>query len=459
MKYLLINIYMLLLLNNVRSQSFWINRNPFLDTLYQSDQVIEQISNTDINHFLPIFHKQIQPSQTIIKNKKGLFILIDGTGQVFQAVDTTSIQILFKRIDSTVYFGNNFASLNFSKTDTLYSFGGYGYWHMNGQLRYFNQGAEWDIKKISKEIPSNNLKSYYSQKDNKIYFIDSKVGEEIAFDEVEEKYQVYELDLKTFKNKLLGKLNKQFNNFDGFSKFIYLPSLNGVLMSIRLDKYLINYKENLVYRLKNENIKKAFHKNSTELIGNFFEKNGKIYFTNYPEYKVFVLPISLSDFSIEPYSVYETEKVNNSVYLFSAFFVLVAFGIILYYFNKKRFPELKISNIVDTIESVPNDNNDFSNIEIQLINLIIECNSNSSQLTMEKINNTLGISRKSVEVQKKVRGDTINRINHKFKVLFNSQAIFIERYRSENDRRSYDYVINNQNKNIYTKLIAQRKTK
>ena len=65
------------------------------------------------------------------------------------------------------------------------------------------------------------------------------------------------------------------------------------------------------------------------------------------------------------------------------------------------------------------------------------------------MNNILGVIKKSIETQKKVRGDTINRINYKFKTHFELDVDFIERLRSESDRRFYNYIINKENAALY----------
>ena len=65
--------------------------------------------------------------------------------------------------------------------------------------------------------------------------------------------------------------------------------------------------------------------------------------------------------------------------------------------------------------------------------------------SVEDINASLGLNKKTLEIQKKVRTETINRINHKFKIKYNLSADLIERIRSEEDRRFYKYIINEEN--------------
>jgi hypothetical protein len=61
----------------------------------------------------------------------------------------------------------------------------------------------------------------------------------------------------------------------------------------------------------------------------------------------------------------------------------------------------------------------------------------------------LGVKNKSIEIQKKVRTETIIRINHKFNVNFNMDTVFIERVRSIEDRRYFNYFINEENINTF----------
>src|SRR5258708_2684288 len=69
--------------------------------------------------------------QFLIRNNKGLYMLVDGTGRVYK-VEKKEHEIRFLRVDSTRFFGYNFGFSAFSYRDSIYSFGGYGYWRFNG---------------------------------------------------------------------------------------------------------------------------------------------------------------------------------------------------------------------------------------------------------------------------------------------------------------------------------------
>jgi hypothetical protein len=80
-----------------------------------------------------------------------------------------------------------------------------------------------------------------------------------------------------------------------------------------------------------------------------------------------------------------------------------------------------------------------------LIQQLLDASKMKKQFSVEDINTALGLGRKSLEVQKKGRTETINRINHKFKVTSKSTTDLIERVRLKEDKRFYSYVINNEN--------------
>ena len=60
---------------------------------------------------------------------------------------------------------------------------------------------------------------------------------------------------------------------------------------------------------------------------------------------------------------------------------------------------------------------------------------------ISEINYVLGIKDKNTGLQKKVRSDTINSINEKFKINLQSEELIIQSIRSEIDKRYLEYFI------------------
>lgn len=72
-----------------------------------------------------------------------LLATFSGSGQVFE-IDTVNNRI--DRQDRTFYQGYNFDAYQFQRNDTIFSFGGYGFWLENNLLTYFSEvRREWNF--------------------------------------------------------------------------------------------------------------------------------------------------------------------------------------------------------------------------------------------------------------------------------------------------------------------------
>ena len=126
---------------------------------------------------------------------------------------------------------------------------------------------------------------------------------------------------------------------------------------------------------------------------------------------------------------------------------LIGLGI---YFAKRKKNILSVQ-LQDDLPVYNTDltNNEFNEIERKIIDKLIEKSNNNAFFNVEEFNSYLGIKKKTIEIQKRVRTEAINRINHKFNVNFNKETLFIERVRTNEDRRYFNYMINKENANIY----------
>jgi hypothetical protein len=98
---------------------------------------------------------------------------------------------------------------------------------------------------------------------------------------------------------------------------------------------------------------------------------------------------------------------------------------------------------------------EFNELEKQLILFLIDKTNRSEVCNVEEINFSLGISKKTLEIQKRTRTETIHRINHKFRLIYEIENDLIERVRSEEDKRYYHYIINKENAALYKKLYKK----
>ena len=142
------------------SQSVTIDSNSAIQFLYNYPHKIGLISMT-YGVPSPIIRKGFSYIK-LVKNEMGLFILINGTGRVYKAVSLINNSVTFDRIDSTDFYGNTFSSIDFSYNNSLYSYGGYGYFNINGQLRLYNPENEWSIVRLNQELKVlDHLTNYF----------------------------------------------------------------------------------------------------------------------------------------------------------------------------------------------------------------------------------------------------------------------------------------------------------
>jgi hypothetical protein len=157
----------------------------------------------------------------------------------------------------------------------------------------------------------------------------------------------------------------------------------------------------------------------------------------------------MNDFKEEDYPIYIPETNYKYLWIVLLLFFISISTLVIYKITKRK------KNVKqDTMEDyyiVDLNSNEFNSIENTLINKLIERSNIDAHLTVDELNSLLGIKKKTIEIQKRVRNEAINRINHKFIINFNIETTFIERTRSAEDRRFFNYIISKENAKVYLK--------
>ena len=90
----------------------------------------------------------------IAKQKGQIYIQPLGTGRLYQIIKNNDTYRSI-RIDSTIHSGVNFFSKTFFTRDTLYQFGGLGFWSIRGLLTFFSrQTDQWELIQTNRAVPS-----------------------------------------------------------------------------------------------------------------------------------------------------------------------------------------------------------------------------------------------------------------------------------------------------------------
>jgi hypothetical protein len=421
------------------TQTITIDSNSLFQFLFNYPHKISLFSRTYIS---PLEFKEGTASVKIIKNELGLYLLINGTGRVYKAVSLQNNRVNFQRIDSTINFGFNFSSIDFSFNNDIYSYGGYGYWNINGQLRIYTAHHEWSIVKLDKELDVLDNLNYYSEEKSRLYFVEAPHVIESTNSKTTE-YNAIVLNLDKLENKNLGQINRKIN-ISNAKIICSLTHLNGSLICIDYDFYIIDYENNKIYKLINKKLNKLFFSMLNNNFNTFFSIDNKIYFYNKPKNILSSISISKSDFKPEPYPLYK-KAIDYELIKYAFLITILGFIILLYAYKKIHRNKVKNNQILEPDKS----SNEFTNIEITIIKSLIIVSENNGYLNVSEINEILGIKKKAIEIQKRVRSETINRINHKFNIEYNQKTVLIERIKSKEDARFYNYFINSSNIKIY----------
>ena len=400
--------------------------------------------------------------QAITKSSKGLFLNHLGTGRIYQwKGDEASGQ--WTRIDSTYFTGYNFLSLFFSMDSTIYSFGGTGYWYNNGNLRKYNPIAkEWNVKRLDNSIPwiyETDELFYIDTSNRKLYFngqgrkFDAGLADASVDSSSINKLYCIDIDKGTFKE--LGSYEPSMTGFFGQTPW-------GTIVSF--DK-LADYSNNKYYKLS-EKIETQLFKilsssNSSSFIKQYsFWIDSVLYFTK-TDLKYDSIIIHRSDLTPTNIPVYfpstnqELRKSTTSIpwlWIISTA-MLISLNIYLYKRRNKKH-STAIANNNEGSELFIQEKFKLTEVELNLLQTIFENSILKKTTSIDSINTILGCTNKSIEVQKRLRSDTINTINQKISMSVLIDYNIIQRKRSEFDGRSFEYFIEEQNLHQVRKFLA-----
>jgi hypothetical protein len=403
----------------------------------------------------------------LVKHKGQIYVQPLGTGRLYEIVQKDNAYFS-KRIDSTIHSGVNFFSKTFFARDTLYQFGGLGFWTIRGIMTFFSKETnQWELVQTNRAVPSffdlnqdavthvidhpKNPKLYLSNSYKYKNYPQSFdiVGNDTCF--------VFDYNTKLWSP--LGKLNPELKRILLAKNSLSLNlGLYQVIQSA-LEFYWINFENNSYGKFKtkyNGEIRQkwlSIYNNESKVgIVNFQFNVGKnIYFIKLSkdrkiEYEQFVFSEDMIDISSQDY-IYSNKTdyisivtnfldTNKTVLLL--IFSSIALFVFAYSFQKKR---KKLPKEVVTILN----NNFFSALTIvekELIEELYNHHLKGEEVSTKLINKIIGVQQKDTITQNKSRSDYFIRINQKFKMATQYTEPLIVKQRDHSDKRQYNYSLN-----------------
>jgi hypothetical protein len=418
-------------------------------------------SNTVIRPYLPI---NLIPSKLrmerfyLAKNSRGLFYGIDGTGIVFRLSNSNN-KIKATKVDSTYFIGNNFNAFYFTHRDSIYSYGGYGFWKTNGLLRKFDHTlGEWEALMLDKEFPSEfpsvgQIFMWSDEKENKLWLFQRAEHNVFGGDKRNFYQNIYCLDLNDHTWKDFGKTIESghqmiFDHSDGVLR------INGY----KGDGEFWDFRNNRILEIDSITILncKSLFKGVTPNLG--FTIGNWIYFGNDEANTLDSFAINLPSFKVTGKEIYsensKNEITNQDSYiillqrnkLYIILISLLLLSIPLYRKFKLGANKRRSKNVHETLDQLHQLESDeknipFNELEKLLIKKINFYTKEKGSITIDDINRTLGLSSKNMAVQKKNRNEIINRINTKWEAHTGKKEVLIQKQRSIFDKRNFEYFI------------------
>lgn len=108
---------------------------------------------------------------TALKSGAACHVLLDGTDHVYR-LEKDAHGPYLKRIDSTTHLGGNYRNMPFLRHDTLYRFGGYGFWKTRDYFTWFNPSdGQWQIWEDDASLPSAYSFNWYDADEDAFYLL------------------------------------------------------------------------------------------------------------------------------------------------------------------------------------------------------------------------------------------------------------------------------------------------
>jgi hypothetical protein len=400
---------------------------------------------------------------SLLKKKDTIYLQLMGSGRLYQIQKQGNSIYDLIRLDSTFYAGSNFGCINLFYKDTLFQFGGTGFWNIKNHFTFFSKKThEWEFFTTKQPLPvyqsfEKGIIYYTDQEKGKLYLSNSINRLEFPASlntSLTDTCSVFDFKEKTWKH--LGKINPRLKEI--VEKSTDLKTIFGpyVVFHSDLEMYWLNFSTNQFGKLvkdKQAEFREKWLKIYKDrpkymfqfVMGNHFyliriEDNGVL---NYE-----AIDLSMNDFiDLNAQPIYSNsfivsllKKIEPGRPFIGNVFIVILVLLIFSFYNKK----IKKKKMPVEVQSILYKNfySALTAIEKELILSIYQLQTNNEQISIKAINKIIGVQQKDTITQNKSRSDYFLRINQKFKLATRASELLVVKQREETDKRIYNYNIN-----------------
>jgi hypothetical protein len=398
---------------------------------------------------------------SLLKNKKDIYIQPLGTGKLYQVKKEQEGNYHLERIDSTYFNGANFNAINFFMNDTLFQFGGDGYWHIRGYITYFSHKThEWELYNANRLViafeDANNNLVYNIDRNKRNLFISNSFSQ-IDFPaslNVESIDSVYQFNIQSRIWTTLGKTNPLLKEIIENKGALHYQMNEYSIIQNKLELIWADFENNTFGKFKGR-ANSEFKENWLSIYSNNTKYNSLQFFLGNTFYLLKIdeenkLTYSSFIISKESFNLINQQPIyiptNKFVQLLShpindiSLYIilgLITIAIAIYWLKKRNTKNVlhkEVSHIL---------NNHFFEsltvIEKELIEVLYENHLKGSLISTKLINKIIGVQNKDTMTQNKNRSDYFLKINQKFKFATHKELPLIIKTRDELDKRQFNY--------------------
>lgn len=419
----------------------------------------------------------------LVKEGKINQILLEGTNRVYVPDSTRKKGLI--RIDSTFYTGDNFNFMTFRRRDTLYQYGGYGFWDTRDFFTWYRSwNHEWEIEVQTDYLQQQWTAYQYDPITDALFTMGRRYRG--PFDDADQyKDSVYHFEFRSKKWASIGRIetdlpwsNRSVHPSDlvAHTPFgLLLRSAQGYILADLIHNQRSTPDEALTRRLKaltqpdkirpDENAVYIYLRDTLYLIDT---AAGRIQIRS-----VFMRQQDFQPDNAHPY-IYSTGT-------FSLKWPLIIVGILGLFvlvrlilarrkngpnilrkqeaevsygnFSQEIFPSIvpidQVSREGSMHEQHPHDQFDvnklleflshLNEVERALITSIVKSTIEDQKMDIQRINDIIGVSQKPMAIQKARRSLVIHQINRTFALTTGSQIELIRKQRDMFEKRTYVY--------------------
>lgn len=398
--------------------------------------------NMDERDFPPVVRVH---SFELQHEKQSRLFLIDCTNQIYRFNFST---LILERFDNTYYRGYNCLATKFMRKDTLFSFGGYGFWQTNNIQTYYKRTSnEWESYSPKNNAPkaiNNGLNGYLKANDTffsafNSFHSDAENQGKVIFDD-----GVYQFSFNSKAWEKQGTIR-----LDRLKELTTPEMKSPVLWTGQY--FLIEYYESPFVKIHiadpvNNKLylwtdtHKVFERREIDLEHDLFKLycwHDTLYFYNRADNKNGVTPkhkMAVAQLQKESILIGDLyEKDLNWQFMSFITFGLIAFGTGIFYIAKSR------KSIVQPMLNVGDSSPlaQFNPQERMILKALIE-NYEIGGIESQQINDLLGLAQKAPDNQRKIRNDIIKSLNSKINLTYGISEGII-RIPTTLDKRFYRY--------------------